>query len=106
MAIAMLLEFPGGNISQYDRVLGRLNLKGHTYKGGIFHVAGPTDDGVRVVDVWESQAAFDSFFSDKLQAALEAEGMEAPQIKTWEVHNTLTPIGTATVKASSTPTSY
>lgn len=100
MAIAMLIEFPGGNISQYDRVLNRLNLKGRTYKGGLFHVAGATDDGVRVVDIWESQAAFDAFLNDKLAAAIEAEGLEQPTISTWEVHSTLTPTGPLPLKAT------
>jgi hypothetical protein len=100
MAVAMLIEFPGGNISQYDRVISRLNLKGRTYKGGLFHVAGATDDGVRVVDVWESQEAFDSFLKDKLGAALEAEGLEPPQISTWEVHNSLTTTGPLPLKTT------
>ncbi|MEA3202595.1 MAG: hypothetical protein QOI63_261 [Thermoplasmata archaeon] len=102
MAIAMLIEFPGTNLTQYDRVVGRLNLKGRTYQGGLFHVAGATDDGVRIVDVWESQAAFDAFLNDKLTPALEAEGMEAPEVKTWEVHNTLTPTGPLPLKATPT----
>jgi hypothetical protein len=100
MAVAMLIEFPGGNLSQYDRVLSRLNLKGRPYKGGLFHVAGATDDGVRVVDVWESQAAFDTFLEEKLGAALEAEGLEPPQVSSWEVHNSLTLAGPLPLKAS------
>lgn len=103
-AIAMLIEFPGTNLSQYDRVVARLNLKGRTYKGGLFHVAGATDDGVRIVDVWESQAAFDAFLEQKLAPALEAEGMEPPQVKSWEVHSTLTPTGP--ISQVRTPTTH
>jgi hypothetical protein len=101
MAVAMLIEFPGANLSQYDRVVGRLNLKGRTYKGGLFHVAGATDNGLRVVDVWESQAAFDIFLKDKLAPALEAEGLDPPQVTTWEVHNSLTPTGPLPLKTPS-----
>src|SRR5438876_676633 len=40
MAVAMLLDFPKATLDQYDRVLSRLDLKGKTYKGGLFHVCG------------------------------------------------------------------
>ena len=90
MAIAKLLEFAGVTSDQYDRVLERLELGGKLSSGGVYHIAGPTDDGWRVVDVWDSQEDFDRFFKEKLGAALEAEGMPAPNISTWPVHNTLT----------------
>jgi hypothetical protein len=100
MAVAILIEFPGSTVKQYDRILARLDLNGRTYKGGLFHVAGATEDGLRVLDVWESQAAFDAFFKDKLGAALEAEGLGEPTISTWPVHATLTPNGPLQLKAT------
>lgn len=91
MAVAMLLDFPGVTQAQYDAVLDELDLGGKTYQGGIFHVAGPVDGGWRVVDVWESQDAFDRFFQAKLGQALQHAGVPAPQVTAWPVHNTLTP---------------
>ena len=90
MAIGFLLEFAGATSDQYDRTLARLELGGKLPSGGRFHIAGPTDDGFRVVDVWESQDDFDRFFEEKLAAAFEAEGMPAPNVSTWPVHNTMT----------------
>ncbi len=90
MAIGFILEFAGTTSDQYDRTLARLELGGKLPSGGRFHIAGPTDDGFRVVDVWESQEDFDRFFEEKLHAALEAEGMPVPNISTWPVHNTMT----------------
>ncbi len=90
MAIGFLLEFAGATSDQYDRTLARLELGGKLPSGGRFHIAGPTDDGFRVVDVWETQDDFDRFFEEKLGAALQAEGMPAPTISTWPVHNTMT----------------
>ena len=90
MAIALLLEFAGVTSDQYDRVMERLELGGKLPSGGRFHIAGSTDDGWRVVDVWESQEDFDQFFKEKLGAAIEAEGMPAPNVSTWPVHNTMT----------------
>jgi quinol monooxygenase YgiN len=36
---------------------------------------GKGPNGFRVVDVWESQEAFDSFMNDKLMPAMEEAGM-------------------------------
>jgi hypothetical protein len=52
MAVAMLLEWPGVTLEQYDAVVRDLDLGGKAGPGGIFHVAGPGEGGLRVVDVW------------------------------------------------------
>ena len=40
----------------------------------ILHVAGPTDDGFRVIDVWESRDAWGRFHADRVAPALSALG--------------------------------
>ena len=35
--------------------------------GLIVHAAGPTDEGFRTIDVWESRAAWRSFHTDRLE---------------------------------------
>lgn len=89
MAVAMLMEFPGVTREQYDAVIEELNLGGRPGAGGIFHVAGPTETGWRVVDVWESEDAFDVFFRGKLDSALQNAGVQPPHVSAWPVHNTL-----------------
>jgi hypothetical protein len=91
LAIAMLLEFPGATKEQYNKVIEILQLGGKTGKGGIFHVAGPMEGGWRVVDVWESQEAFDKFLKEKLANAMQQAGIKPPQPKVWPVHNILRP---------------
>lgn len=95
MATAMLLEFPEATPDQYDEVIRLLDLGGKSYRGGIFHVAGPMEGGrgMRIVDVWESQQAFDAFLQAKLGQALQQVGLAPPQVTAWPVHNTLTPAG-------------
>jgi hypothetical protein len=65
MAIGLLMEFPVMGQEQYDAVMEELNLGGRMPSGGISHAAGPAEDGWRVVDVWQSQEAFDVFFRDE-----------------------------------------
>lgn len=67
VAVLMVHDSPGGTQEQYDQVGARLAKSGgfnslNDWPEGILsHAAGPTDDGWRVVDVWESEEAFQRF---------------------------------------------
>lgn len=91
MAIAFLMEFPGVTLAQYDAVVAETNPTGEVASGGVFHVGGPHDGGFRIVDVWESQEAFETFLRERLQAALVKHGVAPPRVETWSVHNMLKP---------------
>jgi len=43
-------------------------------EGLIAHVAGPTDEGVRIIDVWESEEAWERFQAERLAPAIAALG--------------------------------
>ncbi len=89
MALAFIMEFPGVTQMQYDQAIDRLQLGGKPYQGQLFHVAGPIPGGWSVVDVWESQEAFDRFLQAKLGQALQEAGIAPPQPKVVPVHNML-----------------
>ena len=91
MFVGLLLNFPGGSQEQYDAVIEQLNLGGSMPPGGIWHAAGPTDEGWRVVDVWESQEAFDTFLHEELYQAMQNAGMPRPQVERWPVYGILGP---------------
>jgi hypothetical protein len=57
---------------EYERVAGA--LVDSTSGGLIVHVAGPTDEGVRTIDVWESEAAWKCFRVERLTPAIVALG--------------------------------
>ena len=59
MAVAIIIDFKGGTLDQYDEVVEKMDLGGKTAPGGLFHWACKTDDGFRVVDVWEDRAEFE-----------------------------------------------
>lgn len=50
-------------------------LAGPTPAGLIVHAAGPTDEGYRIVGVWESEEAWQCFLADRLgqDAGADAE---------------------------------
>lgn len=71
-----------------------LNLDSNPAPGMLFHVAGPMDGGWRVVDVWESQEAFDRFFNQRLGQAVRNAGIPPFQPQAFPLHNIV--VGTPT----------
>lgn len=68
MAIIVTIDIPGVGQKLYDACVSRLTDGGEfttladiPAPGLITHAAGPVDGGWRVVDVWESEEAFESF---------------------------------------------
>ncbi len=68
MAVLMVHDSPGGTQEQYEQVADRIAESGKfnfladwPAEGILSHAAGPTDSGWRVIDVWESEEAFQRF---------------------------------------------
>jgi hypothetical protein len=89
MALTVLYEIPGLTQDQYDEIIKELQAGGITAQGRIFHVAGPMEGGWQVVDVFESQAAFEQFIGGSLGPVMQKLGIAPPQIKLSPVHNML-----------------
>jgi hypothetical protein len=90
MAVALILDFKGATLDQYDQVIKDMDLGGKVAPGAISHWAAATDDGLRVVDVWESREQFDQFAEEKIGPLTAKAGIEGPpEITQFEVHNTL-----------------
>ncbi len=56
MAVAVEMNFKGATLDQYEQVIEKMGFT-HGGKGaphGLFHWVAQTDDGIRVVDVWDS----------------------------------------------------
>ncbi|MCG2621812.1 antibiotic biosynthesis monooxygenase [Arthrobacter sp. I2-34] len=94
MAIAVIVEFPGGTLAQYDKAIELMGMSPggtHTEPGCIFHWVTANDDGVRVTDVWEDKSQFEAFARDKIGPLTEQAGFPAPpNVSFVEVHNYLT----------------
>jgi hypothetical protein len=84
MAVCLIVNIPGATLEQYDQV--RQAVDQPLEQGQISHVAGATDDGICVVDVWESRDDFDRFLQEKLGEQLERAGVPEPQITEFAVH--------------------
>jgi hypothetical protein len=85
MPIAFILDFPDGSVEKYDAVLDRMGLEGRLPSGALFHVAGPGPaGGLRVIDVWESDGAFQAFADAEITPRTAEVGMSPPQITRFE----------------------
>ncbi len=78
MAVSTVLEFPGVTREQYERMGAELGRMGSGPDGILIHVCGPTEDGWRIADVWESRDAFDGFADQRLLPAMAAVGGPQP----------------------------
>lgn len=71
MAYAYVKDVPA-SWEQYKRVASSLIEPRPT--GLILHMAGPTDEGVRIIDLWDSEAAWERYRTERLEPAIAALG--------------------------------
>ncbi len=87
MAILMISDAATDTVAQYDDAIQKLEDAGHgNPPGRLSHVAALKGTGYIVVDVWESQEAFDAF-APVLIPLIEAAGGSFPKIEVAPVHN-------------------
>lgn len=86
MAIAVVMDWTGVTSEQYDRARGILGTA--PQPGNLVHLAGPTEDGWRVIEVWESPEAMQTFFTSAAAAtAFQAAQMPPVQPAIIPVHS-------------------
>ncbi|HEY3573442.1 MAG TPA: hypothetical protein VGK98_06410 [Arthrobacter sp.] len=94
MAVAIILEFDGTTLEQYDEINRKMGLTpgGPGPAGSISHWATMTDKGLMVTDVWESREQFDKFAQEKIGPLSAEVGFAGPpRMTSHEVHNYYTP---------------
>jgi heme-degrading monooxygenase HmoA len=89
--VVALIEAPGFGTKEYDEVT-QLMEEHNTNHPAVSHAAAATDDGLLVVDVWESPAAFGNFAETQLGPAAAQAGhdLSAMQPRFVPVHYRLT----------------
>ena len=89
MAVLMVLEVPGGTLEQYERANELMGISGEddAPDGLVSHVAAVTEDGIVIADVWESDAALETFLEERAGAAFAEAGMPEAKPRIAHVHN-------------------
>jgi hypothetical protein len=93
MAVVIVNEIEGGNQEFYERVNPKVMPDGQLPDGCQLHIAGPIDNGWRVITVWDSDERFQQFRNETLIPAMREAGGEdriAPQIDTNPAHRVIT----------------
>ena len=75
MAVLIEAHFEGMTVEDYLEMARQINVGGPP-PGAISHRAVETDYGIKVVDEWESEDAFNAFF-DKIAPIIEDMDYEA-----------------------------
>ena len=83
--ICRIYDVPGATLDQYDQVNEQM---GDEKPDGVHaHIAGKTDQGIRVIEVWDSAEHDERYMAAGLGEALEAAGIPEPTVTDFEVHN-------------------
>jgi hypothetical protein len=81
MSVVVTAVIPGGNADMYEAVNEKVMPGNQLPDGCELHVAGPVEQGWRVITVWDSPEAFDRFREDRLVPAFrELGGGGAPSL--------------------------
>lgn len=93
MAVAVVMDFEGATLDQYDQVIEKMGFtpSGNGPPGALFHWVAQTGDGLRVVDAWETREQFQRFADEQIGPYTREVGIPAPPAVTFhEIHNYLT----------------
>ena len=82
--ICRIYEVPGATLEQYDEVDRKMGPE--RPEGVHLHVAGITDDGLKVIEVWDSEEHISRYMEAGLGQALEEAGVPEPNMIEFEVH--------------------
>jgi hypothetical protein len=74
MAFVMTHFWPGATEDQYRTTVGAVHPPDGLPEGQLYHAAGPTDGGILIVAVWDSEESADAFMSETLMPAMPVEG--------------------------------
>ncbi|MBW8744959.1 MAG: hypothetical protein JF628_11560 [Sphingomonas sp.] len=105
MAVVTTLDIPGLTANEYGRILDRIGVERRP-AGGIYqHVAHPTADGYRIIEIWDDRTGLEHFLENTLFPAAQALGIQREVSVTIEtLHNIFAPrIGELAALASTAP---
>jgi hypothetical protein len=92
VAIAIQIDIPGVTLERYDEAVEIAGFLpgGPLPSGALFHWVAKTNDGIRIVNVWESREEYDLFAARQAEIVQEI-GVDLASIRVefFEVHNYL-----------------
>ena len=87
MRVGIMLLYPNMTQAKYDEVERELKRNDQPAAGEVLSIVGPVQGGWQVVDVWESQAVFETYMRDKVKPVLQRLGIQDPAITVFPVYD-------------------
>ena len=89
--VAVIIDIPGATEQKYMQLIATVFPQvpqGKLPEGWLVHVAGPSENGWRIVNVVPSQEQFETFARERLRPALQQVGLgdTTPQMSFFPVH--------------------
>jgi hypothetical protein len=92
VSVAVFIEWPGVTAEQYDLLRDLVGWEREVAQGSIVHVACSGPEGFRVVDVWESEEAFNRFVEERLMPGAQQLGLAGqPTVQFYRTHALFAP---------------
>lgn len=88
----MKMKWKGIKPEQYETLRKTVNWEGKHPKGALFHVSAFNDEGIHVIDLWNTPGEFDDFAKNRLMPEVQKLGITSePSIEILPVHATFNP---------------
>jgi hypothetical protein len=93
MAVVMVMHWPEITVDQYEEARSRVAWESDQPEGGLTHVSWFEDDGMHIVDVWESPEDFERFGKERLMPVVKGElGVDSePNVRFAPLHALFVP---------------
>ncbi len=74
MAYLITHFWPGASEAQYRATVAVVHPPSGLPEGQLYHAAGPSDGGILIAAVWDSEESYERFLREKLMASMPIEG--------------------------------
>jgi len=98
MATIMLMHWPetpgavSGLKNLYEQARKEADWESRTPQGAQLHLVGFADDGMHVVDIWDSRDDFEAFYQDRIKPVIDDSAITSePIIQFIELHGVSAP---------------
>ncbi|MCE8425778.1 MAG: hypothetical protein J5U17_08385 [Candidatus Methanoperedens sp.] len=89
--VVMLMQWTGVTKELYEKVREEVNWEGEVPEGAVLHIATFDDKGIRVTDVWKSEADLNNFVQNRLMPVTKELIDTEPDIEVHPLHNLFIP---------------
>jgi hypothetical protein len=88
----MNMHLPEVSMKQYEETRRQAMCESNVPKGAKFHTAWFAQDGLRVLDIWESRSDFEQFAAGQLMPAVRRLGIQGqPKVQFETAHAIFAP---------------